>query len=291
MRLEQAVDLHTHTNASDGTYSPSELVDYAIAKELAAIAITDHDTIAGLAEAKNRAFGTSLEIISGIEFSSVSDLCPNDLHILGLCINENDLAFTGRLAAIVDERNTRNGRMVGKLRDHGFDITLEDIRAQSSDGVITRAHFGRALMEKGYVASISEAFDKYIGYRGPCYVEREKLTPEKAIEMILANGGVPVLAHPTLYGLDLVSLEKVVEHLARHGLIGIEGIYSTYTKSETRWIGEMAKRHGLLCTGGSDFHGANKNGIDLGVGYGSLHVPASILDAVKEKSRNCSRKC
>ncbi len=283
----RAVDLHTHTIASDGTLTPVELVDYAIEKSLAAIAITDHDTIGGLTEAKKHAADKPIEIISGIEFSTITDLCENDLHILGLCIDESDTHFTDQLIDIVDERDRRNLKMVKKLNEHGLDITIEDITAQSADGVITRAHFGRALYEKGLVDSIRDAFDKYIGFHGPCYVEREKLTPEMAIRLILDNGGVPVLAHPTLYGLSVAELDNIVSKLAASGLMGIEGIYSTYTKNETRYIGEMAERYGLVITGGSDFHGSNKKGIDLGVGYGDLFVPETILHNVKSLSGNC----
>lgn len=281
------IDLHTHTTASDGTFTPSALVDYAISKNLAAIAITDHDTVDGLAPAKNHlGLNTSLEIISGIEFSTNAPYLKSDIHILGLYIDETDPHFTHALLDIVNSRNERNLKMVEKLCDIGLKITMEDVIRNSTNGIITRAHFGKALLQKGYIKNLSEAFTKYIGTGCVGFIPRRKLSPEKAIQMIVDCGGIAVLAHPTLYHLNLRELDSLIQELVKSGLKGIEGIYSLYNKSEINYLQDFANQYGLLITGGSDFHGNNKVGIDLGVGRGQLKTPYELLDPIKKE---CNR--
>jgi len=276
------IDLHTHTTASDGTYTPSALVDYALTKGLAAIAITDHDTIDGIPPARNHlGINKDLEIISGIEFSTNSPYLKSDIHILGLYINEMDPHFTSALLDIVKSRNERNLRMVEKLCDMGLKLTIEDVIRNSSNGIITRAHFGRALLQKGYIKNLNDAFTKYIGTGCPAFIPRHKLTPEKAIKMINDCGGIAVLAHPTLYHLNLRELDCLIQELAKQGLKGIEGLYSLYNKSEINYLQDFANQYNLLITGGSDFHGTNKAGIDLGVGRGQLKIPYELLEPIK----------
>lgn len=281
------IDLHTHTTASDGTYTPSALVDYAISKELAAIAITDHDTIDGIAPAK-RHLGDSkaLEIISGIEFSTNAPHLKSDIHILGLYIDENNAEFIHSLDTIVQSRNDRNRKMIDKLCEIGLSITMEDVIRNSTNGIITRAHFGKTLLQKGYIKNLNEAFTKYIGTGCVAFVPRHKLTPEKAIKIIRDCGGVAVLAHPTLYHLNLRELDSLIEELVHARLQGIEGLYSLYNKSEVSYLQDFATQYNLFITGGSDFHGANKAGIDLGVGRGQLKVPYELLEPIKKARHN-----
>jgi predicted metal-dependent phosphoesterase TrpH len=281
------IDLHTHTTASDGTYTPCEIIDYAIEKKLAAIAITDHDTISGIPIAKNHLYNTykeeDLEIISGIEFSTNSSLCEKDLHIIGLYVDENNTDFVAYLNSIITSRNIRNSKMITSLQRIGLNITLKDVVSTSNnDTVITRAHFAKALLKKGYINNIREAFDKYIGNGCNAYVKREKVHPKDIIELILACGGIPILAHPTLYELNLKELDTLLEKLKCYGLMGIEGMYSLYTKSEEKYIKDFADKYDLLISGGSDFHGTNKNGIDLGSGRGNLKIPYSFLEIIKK---------
>lgn len=281
----KTIDLHTHTTVSDGTYTPAQLIDYALVKKLSAIAITDHDSIDGISEARcHLGEDPRLEIISGIEFSTNSDVYHYDIHVLGLFINENDLHFAQQLRGIIQSRNERNQRMIEKLCEIGLPITLEDVLRNSTNGVITRAHFGKALLEKGYIQQLKEAFTKYIGNDCKAYVPREKLTPQKAIEMIRACGGVAVLAHPTLYHLNLRELDALLKELVSSGLQGIEAIYSLHNVSEIRYLKDFALQYGLVITGGSDFHGANKHGIDLGVGRGHLQVPYDLLEPIRSLS-------
>lgn len=278
----KTIDLHTHTTASDGTFTPEELMDYALKKKLSAIAITDHDTIDGLQRARTHlGQNPDLELIPGIEFSSKADHMVHDVHILGLYVDDLNPVFVDKLTYIINSRNDRNLKIVNKLCQLGLPITIDDVLHNATDGVVTRAHFGKALLEKGYVSSMQESFKRYIGNDGPAYVAREKLTPQMAIEMILNCGGVPVLAHPTLYNLDLRSLEALIAELVSYGLKGIEGIYSTYTKNEVRYIGEFAHKYNLVITGGSDFHGTNKVGIDLACGRGNLVIPYDLLPPLK----------
>ncbi|MCT4598044.1 MAG: PHP domain-containing protein [Vallitalea sp.] len=277
--MDKYIDLHVHSTVSDGTYTPCELVKYASEKKLAAIALTDHDCIFGIEEAKECAKKYDIEVISGIEFSTKYK--DTEIHILGLYIDETNEDFIKNLDYIVKSRELRNEKMIQKLNDHGLNITMKDVLDNSDSDVYTRAHFAKALYNKGYVKSLREAFDKYIGNDCPCYVSREKVTPKLAIDLIRSCKGVPILAHPTLYNMDLRQLDVLIKELVADGLLGIEGLYSLYNKSEVRYIGDFAKKYNLLISGGSDFHGNNKVNIDLGIGRGNLKIPYSILEKIK----------
>lgn len=277
----KAIDLHVHSNKSDGTLSPSELVDYAISKELAAFALTDHDTTDGLSEAFSYASclqeeGTEVpQVIAGIELST--EYQKQDIHILGLYIDHTSQEFTKELQKFVDSRDERNHKMCALLSAQGIDITYEMLLEEFPDCVITRAHYARYLLNHGYTTGMTEAFDRYIGDRCPCYVPREKITPQNGISMILAAGGIPVLAHPMLYHMSDDRLEKLISLLKESGLMGIEAIYTTNTPSQERQTRKLAEQYGLLISGGSDFHGSNKPKTDLAVGHGRLFVPEDIL--------------
>lgn len=280
----KAIDLHTHTKASDGTLTPSELVDLAVSKNLSAIAVTDHDTIDGIREAVNRAeyyqsIGTKIEIIPGIEFSS--EYRGRDIHIVGLFIDYEGEYFQDRLRHFAHSRTKRNLEMCRRLTAHGMPVSYDEILKEYPDSSITRAHFARFLMEKGYVKSIREAFDRFIGDRGPCFVPRKKISPFRALEIIRRAGGFPILAHPVLYGLGSDSLDTLVERLSQMGLGGIEAIYSTYSSSDERDIRALASKYNLCISGGSDFHGKNKEDIDLGTGRGHLFVPEDLLEKIR----------
>ncbi|NLL79299.1 MAG: PHP domain-containing protein [Clostridiales bacterium] len=288
------VDLHVHSNKSDGSFSPKELVDYAIEKGLSAFALTDHDTTAGIDEAidhaKQRARMTSetsasshpmqtVEVIPGIEFSTEYE--GKDIHIVGLYIDHHAPAFQTRIQAFVDSRILRNQKMCMNLQRAGIDISYEKLLFAFPKAVITRAHYARYLLNHEYVKSMPEAFDRYIGDHTPYFVPREKVTPKQAVELILAADGFPVLAHPTLYHMSDERLGKLVSELKAAGLMGMECLYSTYTPSETRKMTALAKRYDLLASGGSDFHGSNKPKLDLGCGYGKLCVPDEIMQNIK----------
>ena len=280
------IDLHVHSTRSDGTYTPTELVEYAIEKGLTAFALTDHDTTDGLDEAISyanalRAEGKAdvPEVIPGIELST--NIEDTEVHVAGLFIDKENPEFQSYLKEFVASRNLRNMKMCAKLTEIGIPITAEELESAFPNCILTRAHFASWLREHGYVSSNKEAFDRYLGKRCPCYVPREKITPQKAIALILTAGGIPVLAHPILYRLSDARLEALVATLKEAGLVGIEAIYSTYEPSEERQIRRLAKKYDLLLSGGSDFHGTNKPRIDLGVGLGRLYVPDELLENMK----------
>ena len=278
------VDLHVHSNKSDGTCSPSELVDLAIQKGLSAFALTDHDTTAGLDEAIEYAKDRDIEVVPGIEFST--EYQGRDIHVLGLAIDYKAPVFADRLQAFVDSRIGRNRKMCRNLTEAGIDISYEKLMAAYPGAVITRAHYARYLLDHGYVKSLPEAFERYVGDHCPYFVPREKVTPVQAVQLIRQAKGIPVLAHPTLYHMGTDALQKLVSSLTEAGLVGLEAVYSTYSAGEEREMRQLALRNGLLISGGSDFHGSNKPGLELATGYhGKLVIPYDIWERLKEKRR------
>ncbi|MDD3205153.1 MAG: PHP domain-containing protein [Lachnospiraceae bacterium] len=275
------VDLHVHSTKSDGSFTPTELVHYAIEKGLSAFALTDHDTTAGLAEAMDAAAGKSIEVIPGIEFSTEYE--GKDVHILGLYIHYEEPHFKEQLIAFQNSRITRNEKMCALLTEAGIPITYNALLAEFPGSVITRAHYAKYLLAHGYTKSMKEAFDRYIGDNCPYFVPREKVTPIQAVELILQAGGIPILAHPPLYHMSHERMDTLVHTLADAGLMGIEAVYSTYCGSDEREMKALAKKYHLCISGGSDFHGTTKPGLDLAVGYGKLFIPEEILINLKEK--------
>lgn len=286
----RAIDLHTHTSKSDGSYTPAELVDYAIEKNLAAVAITDHDSIEGLNEALSHAKALkekglpTVEVVPGIEFSTKYG--EQDVHVVGLYIAYDSPSFQKALENFVDSRTTRNEKMCQNLQGAGIDITYDKLRARYPDSVITRAHYASYLLEEGYVKSRQDAFAQYLGDHTKYFVPREKVTPVQAVELILHAGGIPILAHPPLYHMGNDRLDALTASLKAAGLMGIETFYSTYTNQDIRDMRRLAVKYDLLLSGGSDFHGENKPGLDLGCGYGKLFIPEDVLDNIK----NCLKK-
>lgn len=278
--LMKYIDLHTHSNCSDGSYTPSELIAYAVKKNLSAIALTDHDTVEGLDEAFEAANGTGLEVIAGIEFST--EYHGKDIHIVGLDFNYKDPMFCTRLKLFQDSRDIRNRKMIEKLAEHGVDISWEKMDEAFGDAVWTRAHFARYLMEHGYVRSLEEAFEAYVGESCPCFVPREKVTPAQAVRLIRQVSGIPVLAHPLQYHLPESDMNAMLTELKNAGLLGIEVLYSTHTLMDEEYVRHLAQRHHLCFSGGSDFHGKNKPTIDLGTGKGNLKIPYELLTALRE---------
>lgn len=275
------VDLHVHSNKSDGSFTPAELVDYALEKGLSAFALTDHDTTDGIDEALRAARGKPLEVIPGIEFSS--EYKGQDIHIVGLYIDYKSDFFKRRLVNFVNGRTIRNREMCRRLTDHGFPVTYEELMAEFPDCVITRAHYARFMQSRGYVKTVKEAFDKYIGDGCPCFIPRKKITPMRAVEIILKAGGFPILAHPLLYRLSFGELEELVFLLKKMGLQGLEALYSSHTPADERKMRSLAAKYDLCISGGSDFHGIAKPGLDLATGYGKLFIPEEVLTHIKER--------
>jgi predicted metal-dependent phosphoesterase TrpH len=278
------IDLHVHSTFSDGTLTPSELVDHALEMGLSAMALTDHDTVDGISEAVKAGITKGLEIIPGIELSTFYN--NKEFHIVGLYIDYTDKAFKKELTALRDVRQNRNIQICEAFHKLGIEINYDDMLKKYGNIVITRAHFADYLLEMGLVGSRNEAFDRYLGDNRPCNIPRKKMNPANAIQLIKSTGGVPILAHPTLYHLGKEQLNKLIEYLYASGLVGIEGIYSTYTMGEELEIKNLAKKYNLILSGGSDYHGANKPKLELGIGYGHLCVPYDFLDIIKECALN-----
>lgn len=276
----KTADLHTHTTFSDGTYTPRQLVEYAVQKGLSAVAITDHDTLKGLEEAEYYGKRAGIEVIPGIEVSAQYE--DTELHIVGLFVDRYNSRFNNILDETAKRRIYRNKLIVERLNNMGIDIEYKDITAAAKGGIITRAHFAAALVNRGIVGSVQEAFDRYIGDGKPAYIRRELLSWHSTINYINSAGGVAVLAHPLLYKLGQKRLEVIIGDLAKAGLTGIEAYYSTHSPSDVKYIKMLAQKYRLKLSGGSDFHGANKPKLDLGTGYGSLEVPYDLVEKLKK---------
>lgn len=275
------IDLHVHSNVSDGSFTPKELVAEAVRCNLAAFALTDHDTVAGVSEAVLAAKDTGIEVIPGAEISA--GYKKKDIHILGLLLRPDDEKLQSTLEQAIKERDLRNEKMADNLAKGGLDIDIERLRAAfPPETVLTRAHFARYLAETGQVRSINAAFDHYLNADGPYYVPRKYITPEDAISLIKDAGGIPVLAHPLIYHLPEEELDSLIGRLKDAGLAGLEVFYSSNTGFDEGIVRRYANKYDLLMTGGSDFHGSNKPHISLGSGKGNLKIPYSVLDHLKE---------
>jgi predicted metal-dependent phosphoesterase TrpH len=242
-------DLHVHTTASDGRLSPQELVSLAVKLELDVVAITDHDSIDGVLPAINAAETFSdFTIIPGVEIGT--DVTSGEIHVLGYFIDYTDSNLVEILGNLRDSREGRAQKMISKLGNMGMSIKWERVREIAQDGSVGRPHVAQALMEAGYVTSIREAFDKYIGRNGPAYAERKKMTPAGSIELILNSRGLPVLAHPTY----IENLEDVLSELKGVGLVGMEVYYGGYSADVVEKLAVLAAEFDLIPTGGSDYH-------------------------------------
>ncbi|WP_320171605.1 PHP domain-containing protein [Maridesulfovibrio sp.] len=273
-----AIDLHTHSTASDGTMTPAELVRAARDAGLSAIAVTDHDTIDGLPEALEAGVKAGVEVIPGCELSVQSE--TGALHIVGLWVDSYSYTLKKAFDKIRDRRKSRNEGMVAKLRDLGFEISMEELLAQGA-GTIGRPHMARIMVDKGYVSSFDEAFVDYLGKKGRAYMPKDNISAEQAFELLHSTGATPILAHPFLLNNNEEKLEKEIHRLKELGLEGIEVYYSSHTVEMTGFIKKMAKKYDLQPSGGSDFHGYVKPDIHLGKGAGNLFVHHSVLDGLK----------
>ncbi len=274
------IDLHTHSNYSDGTCSPATLVARAVQKGLTAFALTDHDTVAGIDDTINavKEQDVPIKFIPGTELSVAYK--EKDIHIVGLFINHNNTALKKTTELVIKRRRDRNCEMAENLRKAGIPITIDALTANNPDTVVTRAHFARFLVDNKITETPAEAFKKYLNTDTPYYVPRKYIEPEEGLELIKNAGGVPVLAHPLHYKLKEVELEKLVKRLTFAGLMGIEVLYSNHSTTDEIYAKKLAQKYHLLPSGGSDFHGDNKPAIDIGTGRGNLAVPYEYLEAL-----------
>ena len=277
------IDLHVHSNYSDGSLSPTELIDLAVQKELSVIALTDHDTLAGINEAKKAANskrnkGFEITLVPGVEISVFYK--GLDVHILGLLIDPSNSILNKSLEEAKDKRNIRNEKIAEKFRNNNIAITIEKLQEGAKDSVITRAHFAMYLVEHNYAESTSDAFKRFLGKECPYYVARDYLSYEKGIELIHEANGLAFIAHPLLYGLNKAQVVEMIKDFKKMGLDGIEAIYSSNTKEEESFLIDLAKENDLLITAGTDFHGDTKPDLELGEGKGNMKIPYSIYEKI-----------
>ncbi len=280
------IDLHIHSNASDGTSTPSEIITMAQDFGLGAIAITDHDTLAGSKEALGLAIPATIELVTGIEISA-RPIAPFDFvssyHILGYFIRLDDPVLNRTLDELQQIRRTRNQKILQRLNSMGIMITMQELSKGLDAGEVGRPHIATALLEKNIVHSIDEAFDQYLGQGKPAYVDKQRLSCQKAIQIISDAGGVPVLAHPGLLNIHEEStLEALVVALKERGLKGIEVYYPEHSEQQVQQLLRIASSNDLLLTGGTDFHGVYKPELKMGIGYGALHVPFGLFESLRQ---------
>lgn len=277
------IDLHVHTTASDGTDRPEVVVKKACSLGLAAVAVTDHDTVDGVEEAMSAGINFHIEVVPGIEFSVES---AGEMHILGYfphqCWKDSLDRISRILKQLQQRREIRNHQVLGKLNDAGFNLTMEEVKKEAGGKIISRLHIASVMVRKGYEPDISMVFNKHIGKGCDAYVPKEVLSPEEGIQIIQNAGGLPVLAHPFSLALELPALQERIRALKSYGLAGIEAIYWEYSEIQRQHLLHIASENGLLVTGGSDYHGEYRSKSQLGTGAGDLWVDEILLQNMKE---------
>ena len=268
------IDMHVHSTFSDGTNSVEALAAAAKRRHLSLLSLTDHDTTAGLPPFKAACEKAGVTSLPGIELSAAA---PYTLHILGFRIDAGDAALNERLAYVRRMRDERNETICANLRKLGFDITVAEARELSGGEVVARPHLARLMVQKGFAGSYAEAFSKYIGDGGSAYVPRVRLTAEECVSLITGAGGLPVLAHPYQTGLEGEELERLLARLRDAGLWGLEAVYSSHSAEQIYSYLALAEKFGLYPTAGSDFHGGNSPGIDLGMPVSEDFLPWARL--------------
>lgn len=272
------VDFHTHSTCSDGTLTPKELVNHAKKSGLSAFALTDHDSVDGIKEAKEEAERIGIEFIPGIEFSAAEN---TETHIIGLFINPENETLLKTIEKLKGSRKRRMEEICFKLRNLGMDITHDEALEIAGGNFVGRAHIAKLMVEKGYCETIKECFEKYIGLGKPAYAEKNELSAVEAVKAIRAAGGLAFLAHLNQTGYSLEQLEELLLKLQTAGLNGIEGYYPEYTAEQISDYRALAEKLSLCFSGGSDYHAAMKPHIQIGVGTGDLSIPYFVLQNMK----------
>jgi predicted metal-dependent phosphoesterase TrpH len=275
------IDLHIHSTCSDGMLTPRQVVDLAKTAGLCAVALTDHDTVAGIPEALAAGVRVGVEVVAGVEVSALH--APGSMHILGYYLSLTHTELAAVLERLQNGRAARTLEIIHRLKTLGLEITLGEVLRLAS-GQVGRTHIARVLVNRGYVDSVAEAFDRYLKKGRPGYVGRLRLPAEETIGVFRRAGGLAVLAHPSSLALDRPrDVSALVERLKAMGLEGIEVFSPYHTREMTTAYKDMACRYGLLCTGGSDFHGGLSDRANLGAAGAGLHVPYALLEGLKER--------
>lgn len=274
------IDLHIHSTCSDGTFTPKEITDKVIEKNLYGFSLTDHDTVDGISEILSMNLPEHLKFIPGIEISC--DALHREIHILGYGIDCKNQQLNKTLNDLRKKRMQRNLDMIDLFQKDGYPVTLEKLQHGDPDTVITRVHFSRVLVEEGICTSRDQAFSKYLGEKCKYYIPKTFFDPKDCLKLILDAGGIPILAHPFLYKFSNKDTKHLIRDLKEYGLAGIEVYHSSHHQGQVAKLREWQKEYDLLATGGSDFHGTNKPDIDIGTGRGPLYVPDHLLDELLE---------
>jgi len=280
------IDLHTHSTVSDGSETPGRVVELAAEAGCSAVALTDHDSLAGLEEAGAVAAGLGLRLVPGCEVSCRKPAPPSgapriegSVHVLVYFVEPGEGPLQDELVALRRDRAERNVRLRHRLAELGVPVDYDAMVAEAGgEAGLGRPHFARALVRAGAAADVDDAFDRFLADGRAAYVPKARLSPADVARLALASGGVAVLAHPLTLGLDPSALDRLVGELAAVGLGGLEAVYGRYTTDQRRGLRRMAERHGLVATGGSDYHGSFKPDLQVGTGQGDLEVPDSALD-------------
>jgi predicted metal-dependent phosphoesterase TrpH len=281
--MQRVADLHVHTYLSDGSFSPQKVVEYSKAKGLDAIAITDHDCCDGITPAIIAAKDLDLEVIPGVELSA--EMEDDDIHILGYLIDWQDMLFLDRLRKMMDVRKDRAKEILRRLRKLKVMISDEELFEFAKSGCVGRLHIAQLLVRGQYVASIAEAFRKYIGNNGPCYVKKFKLSPKEAVDMIKGVGGIAVLAHPKTINTKDRSIEEIMKTFVADGVQGLEVYHSDHTSNDENRFKALAEKYGLVITGGSDCHGLGKKEALIG----KIKIPYGLVEKLKKRiEERCS---
>lgn len=279
----KTIDLHTHSLHSDGAQTPADVVKTAASAGLSAIALTDHDCITGVREAMETGKALGVEVIPGVELSAQSD---TELHILGYFVDIDNKRLQDTMAYALQVRDERQEETCRKLNEQGFQITMEEARAEAhGNPVLCRAHFAQIMVRKGYAESVKDAFNRYLSVGCYAYSNRQALTGPEAVSLIHEAGGIAVAAHLHLIKMPDEPLKEYLKSLIPYGLDGIEGYYTDYTPDMEQRYRAMAKELGLVISGGTDYHGANKPHIAIGKGRGELEIPYSVLDGLRQRHR------
>jgi len=285
-KQDLTADLHIHSTASDGEWPPEQVVDCAADAGLSAVALTDHDTVAGLAEAAEAAVeDPELTFIPGVEVSAAFP--HGTLHILGLCIDPAGEGLAGLTARLIEARNDRNPQIIAKLQSMGLDIGMEDVLVQAgvadqADGVVGRAHIAAVLVRKRYARDLADAFRRYLGPGAPAFVDKERLSPAQAVAAIHQARGLAILAHPVqLQFANFAECERMVRTLQDAGMDGLEAYHSDHSDVQTRFFLDLARRLGMPVTGGSDYHGSAKPEVHLG----RPRVPAIVMEPLLARAK------
>lgn len=277
------IDLHCHTLHSDGTDTPERLALLADEARLAALCLTDHDTLGGIPAFLAMQSQVKVRLLVGTELSC--RFLGRSLHVLGLLVDPADARFQARLEELRERRDDRNRRMILRLAELGCPLSREDVEAQADTPLVSRVHFAKALAARGYVRRAPEAFERLIGDDCPGFVPRQELSPAEAAGWIREAGGVPVVAHPGRFAGSGFRWEDAMGDLQREGLEGLEGYYGEYRAAEQKYFVALAARLGMAVTGGSDYHGGNKPGLRLGAGRGGLKVPDDLLEKLEDRKK------